>query len=160
MTQIVTQIGKLVAVAAVLAAPAAAYSYFAGTPEACFASGATAFRMAPASASPDYRVRVASADARADLRIQLMDRPEQADFVLVDDIGGTSGCNGPAPVKTIRIDAETATPDLTVSLGAEPDAADYRIYVHSARFSHQDAAALLAVMTTVQARYRVADRNN
>jgi len=35
---------------------------------------------------------------------------------------------------------------VTVRLSAEGGPADYRIYVHSVRFSHQDAAALLAAM--------------
>lgn len=149
-----TSFRKLAVLAAMLAAPAAAYSYFPGAPDACFSSGSTTFRMSSASSNPDYRVRFAEPQTHADLRIQLMDSPDQADFVLVDDIGGTTACSGPAPVKTIRIDAEAAAPDVTVSLGSDP-AADYRIYVHSARFSHRDAAALLAVMTKVQARYHL-----
>jgi hypothetical protein len=144
-----------VVLAAVLAAPAAAYSYFPGEPDACFSSGSTTFRMASAGADADYRVRFAEPQTHADLRIQLMDSPEQADFVLVDDIGGTSACRGAAAVKTVRIDAEATAPDVTVRLGADLAAADYRIYVHSARFSARDAAALLAVISKMQARYHL-----
>ena len=152
-----TRFRKLVVLVAVLAAPAAAYSNFPGAADACFSSGSTTFRMSSAAPSPDYTVRFADVQTRADLRIHLMDSPDQADFVLVDDVGGyaPSACNGPAPVKTIRIDAEADSPDVTVSLTSDLAAADYRIYVHSARFSHQDAAALLAVMTKVQARYHL-----
>jgi hypothetical protein len=146
---------KVLVLAALIAAPAGAMSYFAGAPEACFTSGTTTYRVSAASEA-DYTVRFAETDGEADLRIQLMDSPDQADFVLVDDGGiGTSPCKGPAPVKTIRIDADAKRPHVTVRLATDLVASDYRIYVHSARFSHQDAAALLAVISKMQARYKL-----
>lgn len=148
---------KLLILALIVGVPAAAHTYFAEPAGACFASGASTFRVSAAAARPDYRVRFDQESARPDLRMQLVDSPERADFVLVDDFGGIDGnaCKGPTPVKTIGIDAGAEAPDVTVSLSSEAAAPDYRIYVHSARFSHQDAAALLAVMTKVQARYRL-----
>jgi hypothetical protein len=150
-----TRLRKALVLAALIAAPAGATSYFAGTPEACFTSGTTTYRVSAAS-DANYTVRFAETDGEADLRILLMDSPDQADFVLVDDVGiGPSACKGPAPVKTIRIDADARTPDVTVKLATDLATSDYRIYVHSARFSHQDAAALLAVISKKQARYRL-----
>jgi hypothetical protein len=73
--------------------------------------------------------------------MQIVDNPASADFVLVDD--GESGvCDG--TVETIRLDSEARNPDLTVALSHE--AADYKLYVRSPRFSTQDAAAFFAVM--------------
>ena len=59
--------------------------------------------------------------------MQLVDRPEIADFVLADDYGATPGnaCRSPAPVKTIKVDSETRAPDVTVSLGAGDTLPDY-----------------------------------
>jgi hypothetical protein len=150
-----TRFRKLAVLAAVLAAPAGAYSYFGGAPEACFTSGPATYRIAAAGARADYTVRFSEADSHADLRIQVMDSPDQADFVLVDDAGGLGACNGAAAVKTVRIDPDAAAPDVTVRLASDLNVSDYRIYVHSARFSERDAAALLAVMSKMQPRYRL-----
>ena len=73
--------------------------------------------------------------------MQIVDDPATADFVLVDD-GESGACDG--AVETIRLDSEARNPDLTVALSHE--AADYKLYVRSPRFSAQDAAAFFAVM--------------
>jgi hypothetical protein len=73
--------------------------------------------------------------------MQFIDDPAAADFVLIDD-EENSACTG--AIETIRLDSQAVKPDLTVALSGE--AAKYRIYVRSARFSEQDAAALFAVM--------------
>jgi hypothetical protein len=143
---------SLVLIAAV-AIPAAAHSTFAPTGEGlCFASGATTYQIARNVASPDFRIRIAGDAAnsgqRPDLRMQLVDSAEIADFVLVDDFSGNepAPCRSSTPVRTVALDAETAKPDVTVDLSANADVPDYKIYVHSVRFSQQDAAALLAAM--------------
>jgi hypothetical protein len=112
----------------------------------CLASGAATYRIAHDAASADFRIKIVGDALAPDLRIQRVDRPEIADFVLVDDANG----NGPAacrsaPMRTVAFDTGANAPDVTVKLSAEP-AADYRIYVQSVRFSQQDAAALLAAM--------------
>ena len=80
--------------------PAAAHSTFAPVPDSlCFASGATTYQIARNAAAPDFRIRIADASVRApDLRMQLVDRAEIADFVLVDDFSGT----GPRPAAPRR----------------------------------------------------------
>jgi hypothetical protein len=82
--------------------------------------------------------------------MQLVDSAEIADFVLVDDFSGTeqAPCRSSTPIRTVTLDADTdgATPDVTVHLSADAAVSDYKIYVHSVRFSQQDAAALLAAM--------------
>ncbi len=98
--------------------------------------------------APDYRVRIDNAAARPDLRMQLVDRPEIADFVIADDYAAREGnaCRSSVAVKTVKLDPEARTPDVLVSISTDAPAADYKIYVHSVRYSHQDAAALLAVV--------------
>ena len=73
-----------------IAVPAAAHSTFAPMPESlCFASGATTYQIAHDAAAPDFRIKLTEASSHADLRMQLVDRAEIADFILVDDFSGT-----------------------------------------------------------------------
>ena len=142
-------IHKTLILIAAIAVPAAAHSTFAPTKDAlCFASGATTYQIARNAAAPDFRIRIADAgaDTYPDLRMQLVDRAEIADFVLVDDFSGgdRAPCRSATPIRTVALDADTAKPDVIVNLSAA--ASDYTIYIHSVRFSQQDAAALLAAM--------------
>ena len=118
------RIRKTLLLFAVIAVPAAAHSAFAPAQNPCFVSGTSTFRLSPTASSPDYRVRIESHAARPDLRMQLVDRPEIADFVLVDDFGAaeSTACRSSVPVKTVKVDPDARTPDVTVSLSA--DAAD------------------------------------
>ena len=141
---------KLLALAAVVvivaAGGSAAYSTRVTAPEGlCIASGTTTYRLAPTAAAPDYRVKIDNAATHPDLRMQLVDSAELADIVLADDFAatGASAC-GSLPTKTVKVDAQAAHPDVTVALTADAATPDFRVYVHSVRFSHEDAAALLA----------------
>jgi hypothetical protein len=149
----VNRIQKTLILIAAIALPAAAHSTFAPTRETlCFASGATTYQIARNAPSPDFRVKIANAsaklDAQPDLRMRLVDSAELADFVLVDDFsaGEQTPCRSSTPIRTVALDADTAKPDVTVTLSADAALSDYKIYVHSVRFSQQDAAALLAAM--------------
>ena len=133
-----TQIASLLTL--VLAVPAVAGVYFSPKAKPCFVAGSAAYRVAD-SGTANVTVRIDNNAARPNLRMQIVDDPASADFVLVDD--GESGvCDG--TVETIRLDSEARNPDLTVALSHE--AADYKLYVRSPRFSTQDAAAFFAVM--------------
>jgi len=148
-----------VTVAAVLAVPAAVDSMKAAPKQpSCFASGASTYQIVANAPTPDYRVRIDSKAANPDLRMQLVDRAEHADFVLVDDFsdGAPSTCKSSTPIRTVTLDGASAKPDVTVQLSTDAKGADYRLYVHSVRFSQQDAAALLAAMWKADQRRRVA----
>ena len=153
---------KVLILAAALAVPAAAYAMKAApaTPKQppCFASGASTYQIVTNAAAPDYRIRIDAGAIRPDLRIQLVDRAESADFVLVDDFSGneSGACKSSTPIRTVTLDAATSKPDVTVHLSADAKGADYRLFVHSARFSQQDAAALLAAMWKADRRRQVA----
>jgi hypothetical protein len=147
----VNSMRKVFILAAALAVPAAAYAMkTAPTPKQplCFASGASTYQLVAGAPAPDYRIRIDADAIGPDLRIQLVDRAENADFVLVDDFSGNepSTCKSSTPIRTVTLDAAAGTPDVTVQLSADAKGADYRLYVHSARFSQQEAAALLAAM--------------
>ena len=154
---------KILLALALLAVPAvgtAAHSFLAIPESLCFASGAATYRISPAATSPDYRVRIDNAAPRPDLRMQLVDRPEIADFVLADDFGASErgACRSSVPVRTVKVDTETDAPDVTVVLSTDATGSDYRIYVHSVRFSHQDAAGLLAAMWKATQQRKLAER--
>ena len=78
-----------------------------------------------------------------------MDRVETADFALTDDAGAMTGnaCKAAGTLKTIRIVAAGTPADLTIAVAREQAApGDFALYVHSARVSHFDAAALFALV--------------
>jgi hypothetical protein len=148
----------LALVVAVPAAAAAGGSFFAAAPQPCFMSGAAAYRLAGGS-SADYTVRIDNDAVRPDLRLQLVDEPGMADFVLMDDGDSADACREANGIKTIRIDATALNPDMTVSLSKQVAAGDHKIYVRSAHFTDHDAAALFAVIwQNAHAREAVARR--
>ena len=134
---------------AAIAIPAAAHPTFEPTAEGlCLASGAATYRIARDAPAAEFRIKIADDTARPDLRMQLVDRAEIADFVLVDDLSGQepAPCRSATPIRTVTVDTDTAQPDVTVNLSANAGVSDYKIYVDSVRFSQRDAAALLAAM--------------
>jgi hypothetical protein len=97
-----------------------------------------------ANASAAHIVRIDNTAAHPDVRMQLVDDPAAADFVLVDDSDASPACQGVSMIESIHIDAAAAKPDLTIALSRDP--ADYKIYLHSDHYTEQDAAALAAVI--------------
>lgn len=73
-------------------------------------------------------VRIDNAAPHLELRTQLVDDPAKA---------------GATAIESIRVDNRARKPNLTVALSRAP--VRYKIFMRSARFSDQDAAALFAV---------------
>jgi hypothetical protein len=137
-----THIAALLAL--IVAVPAAtAGSFFSSNAKPCFVAGNAGYEIS-ASASANYTVRIDNAAANPSVRLQIVDDPAAADFVLVDDGDTGAACNAATAISSIRIDPVARQPDLTVALSRAP--ADIKIYVRSANFSEQDAAALFAVI--------------
>src|SRR5690606_15886854 len=111
----------------------------------CFVAGGAGYRIAD-SGPAGYTVRIDNTAPNPALRMQIVDDPAAADFVLIDDSASDRTCRDAERIRNILVNAEVADPDLTVSLSREP--ADHKIYVRSASYSEQEAAALLAVMWT------------
>jgi hypothetical protein len=127
-----------------VAAPAAiAGSFKASNDAPCFIAGNTGYRMS-GNASPNITVRIDNTAATPDLRVQLTDDVAAADFVLLDDGIAAGACPVGTAIQNVRLDPTAANPDLTVALSRAPAA--YKIYVRSAGFSQQDAAALFAAI--------------
>ena len=133
--------------ALVVAIPAATagslFSSSASSTAPCFAAANATYKLS-GDAAADYTVRIDNAAVSPSLRMQMVDDPAAADFVLVDDGDAAEACKGAAAIKTIHIDAAAAEPDVTVALTRT--AADYKVFVKSSNFSEQDAAALFAVI--------------
>jgi hypothetical protein len=153
------RIRKTLVLIAAIAVPAGAHSMFAPEDELCFASGSATYRLSHKARHADLHVKIDNSAPRPDLRMQLVDRPEIADFVLADDYGATPGnaCKSPAPVKLVKVDGETRSPDVVVSLAPGDTIPDYRVYVHSVRFSHRDGAALMAALWKSQQGLQLAE---
>ena len=141
---------KAVSLSLALALPAAAQGFQAFLPDRqpCFATGTAIYRVSATARTPDYRVKIDNQAIHPNLRMQLVDDPAAADFVLVDDFGAdaSDACRAEMPIKTIRVDDAATRPDLTISLAGGGATPDFKLYVHSARFSHEEAAALFGVM--------------
>jgi hypothetical protein len=133
----------LALMAAVPAAPRFFLTSHPSTIQPCYVAGAAAYRFSD-SAPADVTVRIDNNAARPDLRMQVVDDPAQADFMLVDDGNQDKACDGRQAIETIRLDNQAHKPDLTVALSRAP--ATHKIYVRSARLSEQNAAALFAVL--------------
>jgi hypothetical protein len=113
------------------------------TPKPCFLAGQAAYQINGGDTA-DYTVRIDNSDESPALSMQMVDNPAEADFVLVDDSVATDACPAASAIKSIRIDGAALAPDVTVAVSRAP--ADHKIYVNSALFSEQDAAALFAVI--------------
>ena len=136
-------------------------------PQLCFTAGSITYQVG--GGAPDYRVKIAAA---GDLRIQLVNDVDLADFALVDDVADAdSACDAGGTVRTIKVVDDASPADIAVSLTqavaqadtkeaeettaeatvAEPAGTDLKLFVNSTRFDHRDAAALLAAMRHYQA---------
>jgi hypothetical protein len=133
--------------ALVIAVPAATAGSFLSSGSSgaapCFAASNATYRLS-GDAAADYTVRIDNAAVSPSLRMQMVDDPAAADFVLVDDGDASAACKAAGSIKTIRVDAAAAEPDVTVAM--TQTAADYKVFVKSSNFSEQDAAALFAVI--------------
>ena len=129
---------------------AAAVPFLTVSPHLCFTAGSVTYQLSASTPFPDYRVAVDNQALYPDLRVRLVDRVEAADFALTDDAGAMvgSGCRAAGPIKTIGIVPAGAPADLTIAVSSQShgDSPDFTLYVHSARVSHVDAAALFALV--------------
>jgi hypothetical protein len=139
--------------------PAAAPPFFATPPALCFTAGSVTYQVSANAVSADYRVKIDNAAPAPQLRIGLVDAVETADFALVDDNSAfdRNGCDTAGRLKTITLVADGPT-DLTIALTRAASAADLRLFVHSARLGHREAAALLAVLHYNEPRASTDDR--
>ncbi len=148
---------KIFALLLVAAIPAAAAPFLTASPDLCFTAGSVTYRLSSDARSPDYRIAIDNNAPYPDLRVRLVDRVETADFALTDDAGAMTGnaCQAAGAIKTIRIVPAGTPSDITIAVARQQtDPADFALYVHSARVSHFDAAALFALVRQAPGRDR------
>jgi hypothetical protein len=92
----------------------------------------------------DLRVAFTEKPELATVRVQLVEQPDLADFVVTDDAAGIedSSCSASGGDRRVAIVGKTASGEPTIYLSTEPNA-DYRIFVHSGSFTAEQAAALI-----------------
>jgi hypothetical protein len=153
------RVRDLVILLLVAAIPAFAPPFFTATPELCFTAGSITYRLTAASGPADYHVRIDNGTVHPDLRVGLVDDAASADFALVDDVAARGdACRSAGALKTVSVVPAGTPAELTIGLTRAPQTADFTLYVHSARVSHQDAAALFALMRRDAARRLTASR--
>jgi len=132
--------------------PAAAPHFPRSSPRLCLAAGSLTYQVTPNASAADLRVKIDPHAAHPDLRIQLVDAIDSADFAVVDDAGVSpaDACATPGSIKTLGAVSEAEAADITISLSRDDPDADLKLYVHSVRFGHRDAATLLAAMQHYQ----------
>jgi hypothetical protein len=110
----------------------------------CITVGETSVQMTAAPWKAQSHVSFTSDPAAATVRVQIVDTPETADFVVVDDDSHAeaNSCETTAATRFIAITDGSSTSAPVIYLTQAGDA-DYRIYVKSKTFTAQEAAALI-----------------
>lgn len=110
----------------------------------CIALGDTSLQIIASHWKAHLRVAFTNDPALANVRVQIVDSAETADFALVDDLSGTAADAGIVTRSTRTLALSDAAPVAgpLIYLSHE-DQADYRIFVSSIRYSTRDAAALV-----------------
>jgi len=88
----------------------------------------------------DYRIRIDSQPRMPTCGCQLVDAPSMP----ISSWSTTSATairalQSSTPIRTVTLEGDAGKPDVTVQLSADAKGADYRLYVHSVRFSAADA---------------------
>ena len=111
----------------------------------CIALGPGTVEIASAPWHADLHVSFTDDPKLATVRVAISDNAEAADFAVVDDVNATDGnaCEATPATQFIAISAPKAGATLIIYLSHEEGPADYRIFVHSNRFTDRQAAALI-----------------
>ncbi len=129
--------------------PLLLFGVFAGgeltpAPRPCIAQGDGAAQLVAAPWQAAMHVSFTEDAARASVRVQIVDAPDQADFTVVDDIDSAepAGCEAGEPARLIAITPTPSGADPLIHLSRDGNA-DYRIFVRSRRVTEREAAALI-----------------
>ena len=151
---------KTLALLCVAAIAAAAAPFLTASPDLCFTAGSVTYRLSAARHRPTTASRSTTTRRIRTCASGWSTGSTTADFALTDDAGAMTGnaCKAAGAIKTVRIVAAGTPSDLTIAVSrADPvryRQADFALYVHSARVSHFDAAALFALVRHAPGRDR------
>lgn len=111
----------------------------------CIATGDASVQIATFPWQAQSHVSFTDDADRATVRVQIVNNAENADFVVIDDDGGTNepgACAAAAATRFIGITTSAASTEPVIYLSDNGEA-DYRIFVRSRSFTVRDAAALI-----------------
>jgi hypothetical protein len=130
-----------------------ASDWFAPAAQPCIPAGLAVFQMTSTPWRAQRRVAFTDNPAQATVRVQIVDRPELADFAVADDARAleADGCGMSDAMRLISITSAANADEPVIYLSREDDA-DYRIYVASRSFTAREAAALIVGARGGQAR--------
>lgn len=121
---------------------------FTSASQPCISLGHSSVQLASAPWQPQQHVSFTDDASRATVRVQIVDRPELADFTVADDVDASDdaaptrkGCPITAATRYVTIANHEKASEPIIYLSDQPG--DYRLYVNSAKVSIRDAAALL-----------------
>jgi hypothetical protein len=111
-------------------------------PRPCIEAGGSSLQIAEAPWRADLHVTFTDYPPTATVRVQIVDSPESADFVMVDDADSAeaNACGGTPRFVAISAYPTASAPIIYLSTDG---GADYRIFVRSKTFSLREAAALV-----------------
>jgi hypothetical protein len=129
--------------------PLAAIAFFArgellAGPRPCIEVAGTSVKIATIAWQAHRHVGFTTDPERANVRVQISDNAEAADFTVIDDIdtAEAGSCRGDRPAQLVAISRNPSPSDPVIYLTRDGPA-DYRIFVSSKSFSLLDAAALI-----------------
>jgi hypothetical protein len=123
----------------------------------CIAIGGASVQIASLPWQAQLQVSFTSDPSTATVRVQLSESAGAADFVVVDDVDSAEdgACAANAATRFVAISA--TPPSSAPVIYLSPDGpADYRIFVHSKRFTARDAAALVVGASGIPSRLAAA----
>jgi hypothetical protein len=132
------------AVPLIVAAILARIESFPG-PRPCIAIGAGTVEIASAPWHADLHVSFTDDPKLATVRVAISDDAETADFTVIDDVDTPedNACATTPATQFVAISRRAMGAAPIIYLTHEDGAADYRIFVHSRRFTDREAAALI-----------------
>jgi hypothetical protein len=118
--------------------------YFPGS-RPCIAIGANTLQISSVPWHADLHVSFTDDPSLATVRVAISDDAETADFTVVDDVDGIedTACESTAATQFVAISTHASASAPVIYLSHDEAASDYRIFVHSKRFTERDAAALV-----------------
>jgi hypothetical protein len=131
---------------------------FAPATQPCISIAGTSVQIAQGPWQAQSQVSFTDDSALANVRVQIVDSAEAADFAVVDDVDDTAddgACGGSAATRFIGISAAVPSTEPVIYLSKDGDA-DYRVFVKSKTFTARDAAALIVGARGTHARMAAA----
>ncbi|HVX78377.1 MAG TPA: hypothetical protein VHB49_19770 [Bradyrhizobium sp.] len=110
----------------------------------CIAIGNESLQIVTAPWHADLHVSFTDDPAAANVRVQITDNADDADFAVVDDVDGpeTDACAVTPATQFVAISAKASRAAPMIYLSHDGPA-DYRIFVKSSTFTAREAAALI-----------------